>query len=209
MGREISTHEISTLPRLQARDIGSLFGIAFKDDPLSAWLIPSFARRLNAMAEFFMFMAEECIASGAADVWAQGGRLVGAALWSGGIGGGPPLDGGTSISYVIRRTVAALGEDGAERWRIAAGAMHNARPNEDHAYLALIGVDPCRQRQGVAESLISERLDALPPGRGAYLEASTEGAVALYRRLGFEARPPFTVPDGGPEMYPMWHPGRQ
>lgn len=61
------------------------------------------------------------------------------------------------------------------------------------------------QNRGIGSALLRHqfrRLDA--DGRPAYLEASSPRSVPLYTREGFERRDAFTLPNGGPEMVPMW-----
>jgi len=194
---------ISTLPPWQASDIGWLFGDAFHDEPLAQWLVPDPLRRRTAMAAFFTLLAEQAIPGRCVDVGADRGRLVAAALWS------DRSPDQTPPGAAAARVLAALGEDAAARWDVADAAMSAAHPGDPHVHLMLIGVDPHRQRQGIASDLLIHRLDYVTgAGQAAYLEATTKEATHLYRRFGFEDLTPFTIPDGGPELYPMWRPAR-
>jgi ribosomal protein S18 acetylase RimI-like enzyme len=84
--------------------------------------------------------------------------------------------------------------------------MHSA--NSDCWYLAIIGVDPAYQGQGIGAALLKQALNVIDEQDGtAYLEASTKQNAALYQRHGFE----FTgaIQSGSsPEIYPMLRPVR-
>jgi len=58
---------------------------------------------------------------------------------------------------------------------------------QPHWYLAMLGVSPVYQRQGIGSLLLQPILkQADNEGLPCYLETSTEGGVSLYQRHGFE-----------------------
>jgi len=107
---------------------------------------------------------------------------------------------------MVARVVEVLGGDAAGRWRIAMTAMGERHPRCSHQYLALIGVSDDRQRRGLGAGLLRHRLRALDNTlSGAYLEATSRPARALYTRWGFhDLGRPLVVPDGGPTVWPMY-----
>jgi GNAT superfamily N-acetyltransferase len=77
-------------------------------------------------------------------------------------------------------------------------------PTEPHYYLAVVGVEPAWQGQGLGSALMQpalQRCDA--EGVGAYLEASTRMSRALYERHGFSVIDEVRLPEG-PPLWPMW-----
>jgi ribosomal protein S18 acetylase RimI-like enzyme len=73
------------------------------------------------------------------------------------------------------------------------GELHHRAVHEPHWYLALVGVDPAAQRQGIAGKLLQPMLDRLDEARmPAYLETGQPRNVAYYPRFGFEVAGEFT-----------------
>lgn len=80
-------------------------------------------------------------------------------------------------------------------------------PEEEHWYLQMVGTHPDWQRQGIGSQLINEGIAWARRDRlGVYLETETAENVAYYRHLGFDVRTEWTVANGGPLMWGMWHP---
>lgn len=58
---------------------------------------------------------------------------------------------------------------------------------QQHWYLAILGVAPAYQSQGIGGSLLQPLLNqADSTGLPCYLETSTEGGIRFYQRHGFE-----------------------
>lgn len=97
----------------------------------------------------------------------------------------------------------ARGRNRADALRLL-GAVDRRHPHEPHWYLALLGVDPRFQRQGVGQALVRPVLDRCDEeGLPAYLETQKEENLAFYGRFGFselhrvERR-------GGPPIWLLW-----
>ncbi|MCX5385604.1 GNAT family N-acetyltransferase [Streptomyces sp. NBC_00083] len=188
--------------RAAQRDAEAAVGIldeAFRDDPVSCWVLPDPARRPAAhprlMAAFFQISLDE----GHVDL-AEDGSAV--ALWLD-VPAEPQQPGGGDDGPAQLR---AYVDPDNERVELMAHFMGAHHPHgRAHAYLMMVGVLPDRQGRGLGTELITavlERCDR--EGLPAYLEASSERSPALYRRLGFAPLgEPVRLPDG-PQVFPMW-----
>ncbi|MFM8862623.1 MAG: GNAT family N-acetyltransferase, partial [Acidimicrobiia bacterium] len=83
-------------------------------------------------------------------------------------------------------------------------AVEKAHPTEPHWYLALLGVDPSRQRSGLGSALLRPVLEQCDEsGAAAYLETQKPDNLAYYARFGFEERDRITVGDS-PPVWLLW-----
>lgn len=83
------------------------------------------------------------------------------------------------------------------------GEYHKQR--ENYWYLAFVGVDPARRRQGIASALarfVMGRADET--GAGCYLDTFGEGTKKLYLGHGFEILGEVKPFEDGPVGYRMW-----
>ena len=84
------------------------------------------------------------------------------------------------------------------------GAVDRRHPREPHWYLALLGVDPRFQRQGVGQALVQAVLSRCDEeGLPAYLETQKEENLAFYGRFGFSERKRVEVGEG-PPIWLLW-----
>jgi ribosomal protein S18 acetylase RimI-like enzyme len=87
--------------------------------------------------------------------------------------------------------------------------LQREHPTEPHHYLALLGVDPSCQSQGLGTALLGAGLErADRDGLGAYLETSNSRNVALYERHGFEVKKTIDFGPGSPTCWLMARPPR-
>jgi predicted N-acetyltransferase YhbS len=71
-------------------------------------------------------------------------------------------------------------------------------------YLALLGVDPSAQGQGIGRKLLQPRLDDCDAnGVSIYLETQKQENLAYYGRFGFSVRDTVSF-DGCPTIWSMW-----
>ena len=160
-----------------AARIVDLLTLAFAGDPAARVL----------MAEPGRYLAGQAIVSESARALGQphGSALVtegfeGAALWL------PP---GVGLDQAA---LGAIFEGAAptERFQTALAAfarLSEFKPREPYWYLAVLGVDPIHQGQGVGSALLEHQLAVVDAQHEpAYLETSNPAAVPLYERFGFE-----------------------
>ena len=165
---------------------------AFHDDPVTSWALPSDTRRPVQSRRFFRerlrtLLPEEMVfcdeqRRGAA-IWAPHDR------WRSSVG---EL---LRMRIVNRRTPAFLA--GAVR-------VERAHPSEPHYYLAILGVAPEAQGEGLGSQLLQPMLERCDrEGVAAYLESSKERNVTFYERHGFRVTGELTFPRG-PKLWLMW-----
>jgi ribosomal protein S18 acetylase RimI-like enzyme len=79
-------------------------------------------------------------------------------------------------------------------------------PVEPHWHLAFLAVHPSRQSRGLGGALMTSTHDDLR-NTPAYLEATNDDTIRLYRRHGYTDLTPFDIrlPDNTP-FYRMWRP---
>jgi len=99
---------------------------------------------------------------------------------------------------------------GPAAWRRLKGlldhldALHPRYAPEPHWYLAMLGVDPGWQGQGLGEALMRPIFaQADRDGLPCYLEAPTEGNARYYGRRGFRVVAEADVPDSGVHVWLM------
>lgn len=170
---------------------------AFDDLPPSRWLIGDETARREVFPHYFRIHLEHALACGV--VWTTTDRVA-AALWIPLGLGKPALPDG----YCERLAVAtSLWTSRFGAFDTALEARHPA--GTAHHYLALLGVRPGRQGEGIGSALLREhhrRLDQA--GIPGYLEASSERNRQLYLRHGYrDTGLPVDLP-GGPSLFPMW-----
>lgn len=195
----------SEVRRATSSDVGALaltLARAFYDDPLFRWMFPRDARRLRQARRHFEQRTRQLLAQN--EVYTTDGN-VGAALWA-------RPDEWRDPPLAALRQLATLTPALGRRLPLTLRAMHEIElrhPSDPHWYLAVLGIDPERQRRGVGSALLSPVLaacdrDATP----AYLETAREHNVDFYARHGFEVVESLTLPEG-PPIWLMWRTPRR
>ena len=194
--------EVERLDPAELDEVVVATGRAFWPDPLFGY----FARDHTHHHRFAPHLLRPVIADAQrhGEVWvARTARgVAGSASWI------APGDMPRSKARDARIAAGALGAFVRGRNRAGAlrllGAVDKRHPREPHWYLALLGVDPRFQRQGVGHALVQpvlERCDA--EGQPAYLETQKEENLAFYARFGFEVTKRVEL-DGAPPIWLMW-----
>ena len=167
---------------------------AFYDDPVTVWANRSERTRIRRTERFFLGRMRSLLPHELSHV-ADGGR--GAAIWS------PPDAWQMGLRELLHDLPAFMS------WRtpMVLRGMHEVErrhPKEPHYYLAILGVDPPAQGDGLGSALLQPMLGRCDSeGVGAYLETATEGNVRFYSRQGFRVTDEVQLPDG-PTMWLMW-----
>jgi ribosomal protein S18 acetylase RimI-like enzyme len=170
---------------------------AFLDDPVMAWCVPDRERRPAILRAFFEIAVDVNQPYG--ELYTTDPVPAAGAVWV------PPgcQPAGGEADHLVTLYIEAAEEYG-DRVVAAMQLMDACHPQEPHDYLWFLGTRPEWQSRGLGSALLREVLDRCDrEGRPAYLEASTERNVRLYRRHGFEVADEIPLPDG-PTMWPMW-----
>jgi GNAT superfamily N-acetyltransferase len=176
---------------------------AFFDLPPSHWLIADPRARREIFPPYFRLILEGVMADGVVQTNAE---RTAVALWLpvGGEHDGSPADAAAQYAAAL----AAVTGKWADRFRAFDATLAASHPSGTaHHYVALLGVRPQHQGQGLGSGLLSAYHQGLDeaPGQPAYLEAVSPRTRKIYLRLGYaDLGPPIQLPDGGPQMYPMW-----
>lgn len=194
---------IVTLRRDQLQQSSRVLARAFDDDPVFRYLYPAPRRRRLSCRSFLRGIVRDALPFG--EVWAavDDSTVVATAGWLP-QGAYPPsrrravrLLAATPSALLTPHTFRA-----GLRFLTETEKLH---PKEPHWYLAVIGVEPDRQGEGLGGKLLGAvlgRLDAA--GMPAYLETSTAGNVAWYRHHGFDTQHQIHPATGAPPIWTMW-----
>lgn len=183
----------------EAEQVKSVIARAFDDDPFVNWAVAQDARRARRIYDFMGLAYQMTFPHN--EVYSADGA-PGAALWA------PPgkaktgiLQQGRLLPGVIRATTLRRLPSVMRGFN----AVEKVHPHEPHWYLAVLGVDPEKQGQGIGTALMQPVLEMCDrDGTPAYLESSKEKNVPLYERNGFRVTQVFEIPGGGPPLWLMW-----
>lgn len=166
---------------------------AFITDPAARFAWPSPRGYLDAMPLATRAFAGSSFEHGTGYLCAD---LPGAALWLP-PGAGPDDE---TLDRLFRDTAEP---DHLDALLATFEQMAQWHPKEPHWYLAMIGVDPKHQGQGVGAALMRHALARCDREHAvAYLETANPRNIPLYRRFGFEVIGEIQV-GAAPKMTPM------
>ncbi|MDY6937937.1 MAG: GNAT family N-acetyltransferase [Cyanobacteriota bacterium] len=170
----------------------ALLVLAFSGDAAVRWTYPDPQKYLETFPEFVKIFGEPAFEKGTA--YCMEG-LQAAALWF------PP---GVSVDEEALGAMlkTCIPPSRQEQLFPAFEEMGNYHPQEPHWYLSMISTDPTCQGRGYGSALLRHGLAECDRQQQlAYLEASTPGSAALYKRHGFEAIG--TISFGPADVIPM------
>lgn len=176
---------------------------ALHDDPFFAHLAPN-ARLLSRGLTLYWDASLAAFGSRAhCEVTADGDRILAVAAWL--PPGTYPLPSGSQV----RQMAGALRALYRRPLMLPDGlrsqlAIERAHPHGPHWYLALLVVDPLRQRTGLGGALIARTLDRCDrEGLPAYLETTKEENIAWYARHRFTLVDQLRPIRSGPPIWTM------
>ena len=178
----------ATLARVLAR--------AFDDDPVVRWVYGE-RRREHGATRFFDWSLRRLTPQDVS--WTTKGR-DGAALWA------LPDRWHETTGELVRLLAATATAVGLRAPVVLRGLdqVEKAHPRERHLYLAVLGVEPSRQGEGLGSQLIRPGLELCDrEGIPAYLETAKERNIGFYSRHGFRVTDELRLPKG-PPVWLMW-----
>ena len=181
--------------------VGHLISLSFFHLGADVYLVPPLDDRLPVMADFFTLYTEHAFKFGRVDVIdsPSGDGLVAAAVW---------FDNTVEMPAPERyeERLRDLAGEYIDRFNALDELFDKHHPHDPHWHLAFLAVHPDQQAHGLGGVLMRRTHDELDRnGVPAYLEATNENNVRLYRRYGYADMDPFEMllPDGTP-FFRMW-----
>lgn len=186
---------------VRAQDVDPLavaLARAFEDDPVTRWVYAAAARRPKWSERFFGWQLRRLLPQDVS--WTTEAGDGGAALWA---LPGRWRESGRETVGLLRLTLPGV-LPRLPRVLRGLGQVELRHPAERHLYLAVLGVEPDRQGQGVGSALIRPGLDLCDRERlPAYLETGKEANLAFYGRHGFAVVDRIELPKGPPVWF-LW-----
>jgi GNAT superfamily N-acetyltransferase len=184
------------------RELSATLGRAFYDDPVMMWMLPADRTRTARGATMFATMIRHhYLAGGGVEAACDGSTIGAAAAWD------PPnrwQQTGREQLAMIPAFIRGFGFRSVKA-RAIQELMKRVHPEEPHWYLFAIGSDPTVRGKGYGQVLMHSRLDRVDAEHApAYLESSKAENIPYYQRFGFEVTGEIALPDGGPNLWPMW-----
>jgi len=182
-------------------EVGALIALSFDDLEQNRSLVPDPAARLRVMTDFFTLLTEHAPLCGKVEVIDDPELgLAAAAVWFDRTVDMPEIP-----DYDNR--LAALAGEWLPHFEALDVVFDKHHPADPHWHLAFLAVHPSRQGRGLGGALMTNTHDDLA-GTPAYLEATNDENIRLYRRYGYTEMTPFDIrlPDNTP-FYRMWRAG--
>jgi GNAT superfamily N-acetyltransferase len=188
------------VPRAEAAVVAAR---ALHDDPFFAYLAPNARLLSRGLTLYWDASLAAFGASAHCEVTSDGDRIVAVAAWL------PPGAFPLPARAQTRQMVGALRALYRRPLVLPDGlrsqlAVERAHPHDEHWYLALLAVDPLRQRTGLGGTLVGRTLDRCDrEGLPAYLETTKEENIAWYARHRFALVGQLRPIRAGPPIWTM------
>jgi ribosomal protein S18 acetylase RimI-like enzyme len=190
--------DVTTATHQDVEPLAEMLARAFDDDPVSGWFYRSLRSRPRNLQRFFAWQMRRLVAQEQVHMTAD---RAGAAVWA-------LPDRWRETPMEGLRLLRSVGPALLPRLPLALAGIRRVEqhhPAERHLYLAVLGVEPERQGEGLGSALLRPGLDLCDTERiPAYLESSKERNVAFYGRFGFRVTEELRLPRGGPPVWLMW-----
>ena len=181
--------------------VGELIAVSFNELGANVYLVPPLADRVPVMADFFTLLTEVAAGHGRVDVVDGADGPAATAVW---------FDYTKPVPEPAEfdKRLAALAGPYRAHFDALGELFATHHPHEPHWHLSFLAVHPSRQGAGLGGALMRRTHAELDrAGVPAYLEATNDDNVRLYRRAGYRDLDPFEIylPDGTP-FFRMWRP---
>jgi ribosomal protein S18 acetylase RimI-like enzyme len=174
--------------------LGELIAVSFNHLGPNLYLVPPLVDRVPVHAEFFALLTEVAAEHGRVDVIDGPDGPVATAVWFDYTRPVPePVD--------FDKRLAALAGPYRAHFDALGELFTTHHPHGPHWHLSFLAVHPSRQGAGLGSALMRRtHADLDRAGLPAYLEATNDDNVRLYRRAGYRDLDPFEInlPDGTP-----------
>lgn len=193
---------IEPLSNVQLHDAVAVTSRAFWPDPLFGFFAKDSVHEHRSMPRYVGAIIRDSFRHGEVDAALIDGRLVGTASWL-------PFTGAPRSEWreltIATQCLPAIVMGRNRRMAISLlRSMDKKHPSEPHVYLALLGVDPSAQGQGIGKFLLQPRLDHCDEnGFPVYLETQKPENLPYYERFGFKVRDTVAL-DRTPTIWSMW-----
>jgi len=181
--------------------VGELIAVSFNHLGPNLYLVPPLVDRVPVLADFFALFTEVAAEYGRVDVIDGADGPVATAVWIDYTHPVPePAD--------FDKRLAALAGPYRAHFDALGELFATHHPHEPHWHLSFLAVHPSRQGTGLGSALMGRTHAELDrAGLPAYLEATNDDNIRLYRRSGYRDMDPFEInlPDGTP-FFRMWRP---
>ena len=190
-------HHVDRAGSADIPQLAEVVAAAFRDLPPSVWLIPDPTARAAAFPAYLALYLEHAVREGVVHTTPD---REAAAIW---LPTPPALT--PPLPDYDTRLAAATGAS-IERFVAFDATLDKHHPTTAHHWLAILAVAPHRQGHGIGTALLQHYHHLLDQqNQPAYLEAANLPDRDWYRARGWhDVHEPFTLPDNGPPMFPMW-----
>lgn len=192
-----------SLESVQLEEAASILIRSFADDPGLHFVLPDSHDRDRLSPALAMAVVRYALRCGSP--LATPGPVRGVALWF------APGDAAPTRVDLEETGIAGIpeliGPDSWSRFERLLGhldALHPVLAPDPHWFLAMLGVDPAFQRQGIGQALMEPVFDqADRDGVACYLEAPTESNARYYERRGFQVVMETDIPESDVHIWLM------
>ena len=161
-----------------------LLARAFADDPLMQVLFHESAK--EGIPALMRFACQVRLVLGWPLLgYQENTRLLGVV----GLSEGMNVDWPEELHLHYKNLKDQIGSDAIDRLEQYSEIVNSHRPETQHIYVAVLGVDPSKQGSGIGRALLEASLVTSqhhPQSRGLYLDTENPANVPFYKRMGYQ-----------------------